>query len=172
MLVSKFPQVYDKYIGPIFKKMGIKVTYELQPLTSIHLHSNMEGESNGNIGYVYTFSAVAFFMLLIASINYMNLATARSAKRAREVGLRKVLGSERGRLMGQFLTESVLMTALALAASLLLVLVLLPFFNTVSGKEIQFQGVVNTPVSAHCFRHCCLYRLYQRQLSGLLSVVV
>ncbi|WP_020606324.1 ABC transporter permease [Spirosoma spitsbergense] len=142
VLVSKFPQVYDKYIGPIFKKMGIKVTYELQPLTSIHLHSNLEGESNGNIGYVYTFSAVAFLMLLIASINYMNLATARSAKRAREVGLRKVLGSERGRLMGQFLTESVLMTALALAASLLLVLALLPFFNTVSGKEIQFVALL------------------------------
>jgi putative ABC transport system permease protein len=138
VLESKFPQVYDKYIGPIFKRMGIKVTYELQPLTRIHLYSNMEGESSGNIGYVYTFSAVAFFMLLIASINYMNLATARSAKRAREVGLRKVMGSVRSRLMAQFLTESVLMTLLALAASLILLLILLPFFNTVSGKEIRF----------------------------------
>ncbi|GAB4027573.1 ABC transporter permease [Spirosoma gilvum] len=138
VLVSKFPQVYDKYIGPIFKRMGIKVTYELQPLTSIHLYSNMEGESNGNIGYVYTFSAVAFFMLLIASINYMNLATARSAKRAKEVGLRKVMGSVRSRLMAQFLTESVLMTVLALTSSLILVLILLPFFNSVSGKDIHF----------------------------------
>lgn len=137
-LESKFPEVYDKYVGPIFKPMGIKITYELQPLTSIHLHSKLEGETNGDIGYVYTFAAVAFFMLLIASINYMNLATARSAKRAKEVGLRKVMGSVRSRLMAQFLTESVLMTVLALGASLLLVAALLPFFNTVAGKEIQF----------------------------------
>ena len=137
-LESKFPQVYDKYVGPIFKAMGIKITYELQPLTSIHLYSKLEGETNGDIGYVYTFAAVAFFMLLIASINYMNLSTARSAKRAKEVGLRKVMGSVRSALMGQFLTESVLMTVLALGASLVLVAVLLPFFNTVVGKEIRF----------------------------------
>ena len=142
ILESKFPQVYDKYIGPIFKRMNIKVNYELQPLTRIHLYSNLEGESNGNIDYVYTFSAVAFFMLLLASINYMNLATARSAKRAKEVGLRKVMGSVRGRLMAQFLTESVLMTVLALAASLILVVLLLPFFNTVSGKEIQYRELL------------------------------
>ena len=142
ILESKFPQVYDKYIGPIFKKMGIKITYELQPLTKIHLYSNLEGESNGNIGYVYTFSAVAFFMLLLASINYMNLATARSAKRAKEVGLRKVMGSVRSRLMAQFLTESVLMTVLALGASLILVVALLPFFNTISGKEIQYRELL------------------------------
>ncbi|GAB3704480.1 ABC transporter permease [Spirosoma flavus] len=142
ILESKFPEVYDKYIGPIFKRMGIKVTYELQPLTRIHLYSSMEGESNGNIGYVYTFSAVAFFMLLIASINYMNLATARSAKRAKEVGLRKVMGSLRGRLMAQFLTESVLLTVIALIASLVLVVALLPFFNSVSGKEIEFRELL------------------------------
>ncbi|MBC7892596.1 MAG: ABC transporter permease, partial [Sphingobacteriaceae bacterium] len=142
VLESKFPQVYDKYIGPIFKPMGIKITYELQPLTSIHLYSKLEGETNGDIGYVYTFGAVAFFMLLIASINYMNLATARSAKRAKEVGLRKVMGSARSRLMGQFLMESVLMTVLALGASLVLVAVLLPFFNTVAGKEIGFRELL------------------------------
>ncbi|WP_128545973.1 ABC transporter permease [Larkinella soli] len=141
-LEAKFPQVYDKYVGPIFKRMGIKITYELQPLTRIHLYSKLEGETNGDIGYVYTFSAVAFFMLLIASINYMNLATARSAKRAKEVGLRKVMGSERSRLMAQFLAESILMTALALGASLLLVALLLPFFNTVSGKEISFMELL------------------------------
>ncbi|MVM34013.1 FtsX-like permease family protein [Spirosoma sp. HMF4905] len=142
ILESKFPEVYDKYMGPIFKRMGIKISYELQPLTSIHLYSNLEGESNGNIGYVYTFSAVAFFMLLLASINYMNLATARSAKRAKEVGLRKVMGSARSRLMAQFLTESVLMTVLALSVSLFLVMILLPFFNSVSGKEIQFRELL------------------------------
>ncbi len=137
-LESKFPQVYEKYLKPIFGRMNIKMDFELQPLARIHLHSKLEGESNGDIGYVYTFAAIAFFMLLIAAINYMNLATARSARRAKEVGIRKVMGSERSALMGQFLTESVLMTVFALIASLILVAVLLPFFNNVSGKEISF----------------------------------
>lgn len=138
LLAAKFPQVYDKYVKPIFGRMGIKITYELQPLTSVHLYSKLEGETNGDIGYVYIFSAVALFMLLIASINYMNLATARSAKRAKEVGLRKVMGSVRKALMTQFLTESILMTVFALVASLLLTAALLPFFNTVSGKDISY----------------------------------
>lgn len=137
VIESKSPLLYDTYMASFFKRMGINIAYKLQPLTSIHLHSDYEGESNGSIGYVYTFSAVAFFMLLLASINYMNLATARSAKRSKEVGLRKVLGSARGALIGQFLAESVLMTALALFLSVFLVWALLPFFNEVSGKVIQ-----------------------------------
>ncbi|MCF0069335.1 ABC transporter permease [Dyadobacter sp. CY261] len=80
-LEAGFPGLYEKYMSGIFKRMGIHITYQMQPLTSIHLHSKFDGESNGDIGYVYTFSAVAFFMLLIASINYMNLATAQSARR-------------------------------------------------------------------------------------------
>ncbi|GAB3905303.1 ABC transporter permease [Larkinella knui] len=142
ILESKFPQLYDKNMASIFKRMGIKITYQLQPLTSIHLYSKLDGEANGDISYVYIFSAVAFFMLLLASINYMNLATARSAKRSKEVGLRKVMGSLRSALMAQFLTESVLMTVLALTASFVLVALLLPFFNTVSGKEIQFRELL------------------------------
>lgn len=138
-LESKLPQMYDKYIKEIFGKMGIKINYELQPIQSIHLHSKLEGETNGDMGYIYTFSAIAFFMLLIASINYMNLATARSARRAKEVGIRKLLGSLKSTLRTQFLTESVLMTLIALLLSLLFVLLLLPFFNTVSGKEIKFS---------------------------------
>jgi putative ABC transport system permease protein len=134
---SKSPELYDEYMAPIFKRIGINIAYELQPLTSIHLHSKMDGETGGDIGYVYTFSAVAFFMLLLASINYMNLATARSARRAREVGLRKVMGSVRSSLIGQFLSESVLMTTLALLASAVMTWAMLPFFNTVSGKEIK-----------------------------------
>jgi putative ABC transport system permease protein len=141
-LESKFPQVYDKYLKPIFGRMNIKINFELQPIADIHLHSKMEGETGGDMGYVYTFSAIAFFMLLIASINYMNLATARSAKRAKEVGIRKVMGSERKALMGQFLTESILMTVIALVASLVLSAILLAFFNNVSGKEIHFTELL------------------------------
>ncbi|WP_373511601.1 ABC transporter permease [Persicitalea sp.] len=136
IIENKSPQLYAEYMAPIFERMGIKIAYQLQPLTSIHLHSKMDGETNGDIGYVYTFSAVAFFMLLLASINYMNLATARSVRRAKEVGLRKVMGSVRSALIGQFLSESVLMTALSLVVSVVMVGIMLPFFNTVSGKEI------------------------------------
>ncbi len=141
-LEAKSPELYDQYMASIFKRMGINVAYRLQPIESIHLHSKYEGEANGDIGYVYTFSAVAFFMLLLASINYMNLATARSARRAKEVGLRKVMGSVRSALIGQFLSESVLMTTLALLASVMLVGLLLPFFNTVSGKEIELTQLL------------------------------
>ncbi len=142
-LEAGFPQLYEKYMSTIFKRMGINITYRLQPLTSIHLYSKLDGESNGDIGYVYTFSAVAFFMLLIASINYMNLATAQSAKRAKEVGLRKVMGSLRGALITQFLTESVLITFISLVSSLILVAALLSFFNTVSGKEIGYMQLLS-----------------------------
>ena len=139
---NKSPQLYEEYMAPLFERMGIKIAYQLQPLTSIHLHSKFEGETNGDIGYVYTFSAVAFFMLLLASINYMNLATARSARRAKEVGLRKVMGSVKSALVGQFLSESVLMTTLALLASVVMVGMMLPFFNTVSGKEIEITQLL------------------------------
>ncbi|MEO6282290.1 MAG: ABC transporter permease [Dyadobacter sp.] len=141
-LEAGFPGLYKKYMSSIFKRMGIHITYQLQPLTSIHLYSKFDGETNGDIGYVYTFSAIAFFMLLIASINYMNLATAQSARRAKEVGLRKVMGSLKGALIAQFLTESVLLTLISLLTSLILVAALLPFFNQVSGKEIGYLALL------------------------------
>jgi putative ABC transport system permease protein len=141
-LEAGFPGLYDKYMSSIFKRMGIHITYQLQPLTSIHLYSKFDGETNGDIGYVYTFSAIAFFMLLITSINYMNLATAQSARRAKEVGLRKVMGSLKGALIAQFLTESVLITLISLFTSLILVAALLPFFNQVSGKEIGYLALL------------------------------
>lgn len=142
-LEAGFPGLYDKYMSGIFKRMGIHITYQMQPLTSIHLHSKFDGEANGDIGYVYTFSAVAFFMLLIASINYMNLATAQSSRRAKEVGLRKVMGSLKGALIRQFLTESILITLISLVFSLILVASLLPFFNNVSGKAISYMQLLS-----------------------------
>ncbi|WP_245563673.1 ABC transporter permease [Spirosoma luteum] len=142
IIESKSPQLYEAHMASFFKRLGITVAYQLQPLTSIHLYSKLDGETNGDIGYVYTFSAVAFFMLLLASINYMNLATARSARRAKEVGLRKVMGSVRTALIGQFMAESVLMTTLALLVSVTMVWAMLPFFNTVSGKEIEIGQLV------------------------------
>jgi putative ABC transport system permease protein len=98
---KKMAPIYDKYLASIFAQYNIKMRFAAMPITSIHLHSNMmnEPEELGSMSYIYIFSAVAFFMLLIACINYMNLTTARSARRAKEIGMRKVTGSSRLQLV-------------------------------------------------------------------------
>jgi putative ABC transport system permease protein len=120
----------------------------LQPLKDIHLYSShiqfgIEGQ--GNIKYVYIFSVVAFFVLVIACINFMNLATARSSNRAKEVGLRKVVGARRPQLIGQFFSESVLMALLSLILAVVLVELFLPAFRNLSGKPLEsgFSGNIN-----------------------------
>ncbi len=111
------------------------------PLTRIHLYSTLtnEEEPSGNIQYVYIFIVIAVFILLIACINFMNLSTARSAGRSREVGVRKVLGSGRGTLIYQFLTESTLTSFIALCIALTITYILLPYFNQLSGKQITLS---------------------------------
>lgn len=155
-LEEKLPLVTEKYMGPQlqeamgisynqFRQAGNSIGLFLQPLKSIHLHSNMRGElgSGGDIQYVYIFGAVALFMLLIACINFMNLSTAGASKRAKEVGVRKVMGSARGQLVGQFLTESVLLSLMAMGIALVLVRLALPTFNTFSGKNIDLSFLTN-----------------------------
>lgn len=131
-----------------FEKSGNKLEYTLMPLKDIHLHSDRYPELgvNGSIDYVYIFSAVAIFLLLIACVNFMNLSTARSANRAKEVGIRKVLGTEKSSLIGQFLTESVLMAFIALIFAIVLAYFILPFFNSISGKELT-PAVFFTPLN-------------------------
>lgn len=143
---SKISEMYAKYMAQIFEAMGIKVEYVLHPLPWIHLNSTFEGEPEptGSKNYIYIFSIVALFMLVIASINYMNLATARSTRRAREVGLRKVMGSSRKLLVLQFLTESLLLTIISVLLSVLLVKLLLPEFNLLSGKQLDFSSLFDT----------------------------
>ncbi len=138
-LESKFPAMVEKYMGSRLKALGGSIRYSLQPLTDIHLHSNLQFEfaPNSSILYIYIFSAIAFFILGIACINFMNLATARSAKRAREVGMRKVLGAERRNLIKQFLGESTFYSLLALLFALVLVRMALPVFRTISGVDLQ-----------------------------------
>ena len=133
---KKLESMYKKYVEPIFAQFNVTMKYDVQPITSIHLHSKLEHEPEelGNMSYIWIFSAVAFFMLLIACINYMNLTTARSARRAKEIGIRKVTGSSKKQLVFQFLTESLLTAIVAVLLSMLLVLVLLPVFNAISGK--------------------------------------
>ena len=141
---KKLMPMYDKYMASIFSKYNVKIHYGVQPITSIHLHSTLEGEPEelGSMNYIWIFSAVAFFMLLIACINYMNLTTARSARRSKEIGIRKVAGSTKKQLVAQFLSESVLTAFMALVLSILLVILLLPALNSISGKSFNMQTLL------------------------------
>jgi putative ABC transport system permease protein len=136
-LETRLPQFFDRYLKTPMGK-GATFTLGLQPLTWIHLHSNMDYEAsrNGDIKYIWLFAAVALLVLGIAVINYINLATARSSIRLKEIGVRKVVGSGRQQLMALFLTESVVFALLAAAIATALAILLLPVFNTLSGKEL------------------------------------
>ena len=150
-LQAKMPEMVEKYVGPQlqmfsntsfenFLEAGNKYGYILQPIKKIHLFSDLQYEiqPGGNIKTVYIFSIIAFFLILIAVINFMNLATAKSAGRAREVGIRKVSGSFRSQLISQFLIESVILSFIALLIALILVELFLPAFNNLAGKQLSF----------------------------------
>jgi putative ABC transport system permease protein len=147
-MYASFDKILKEKVNPIFEEYGIKIQYELQKITDIHLYSKIqdEAEDGGDISYIYIFGAVAAFMLIIACINYMNLATARSANRAKEVGIRKVMGSQRRQLILQFVTESVVLALFSLVISLLLIYALLPAFNSLANKELPFSYITQTPV--------------------------
>jgi putative ABC transport system permease protein len=150
-LEAKFPSMVKKHIEPEFIRIlgegsslesierdGGKLSFDLQALTDIHLQSDLQGEfePNFDITYVYLFIAIALFILVIACINYMNLSTARSANRAKEVGIRKVMGSFRSNLIRQFLMESTLLSFIAILIAIPLVTILLPFFNELAGRAL------------------------------------
>lgn len=157
VLEGKLPALVEKYMAPqIDGAVGMtysefiknnKIALELQPLADIHLKSDFINttvlEPGGDIKYVYIFSAIAIFMLLIACVNFMNLSTASASKRAKEVGIRKVLGSNRQQLVFQFLAESIVVTLLAMGIAFVLVLMFLPVFNTISGKELNIGYFLN-----------------------------
>jgi putative ABC transport system permease protein len=121
---------------------------ELQPLLSIHLHSNLDYEisANGSISRIYIFGGIALLILLIAIINYINLATARSSKRIREIGIRKTIGSGRRQLAALFITEAMLVTFLAGVMALILVQTAMPFFRTLTGRSLSLQDFGVFPV--------------------------
>jgi putative ABC transport system permease protein len=155
-LEAKLPQVVEKYIGPQmqqvmgislvqFREGGNDIGLFLQPITDIYLHSALMGElgPGGDIRYVYLFSAIAVFMLLIACINFMNLSTAGASRRAREVGIKKVLGSVKGQLVRQFLLESVLLAVISMGLAIVAVEMALPVFNYLAGKNLSLPFADN-----------------------------
>jgi putative ABC transport system permease protein len=154
-------EITDKHISPeIIQFMGVSIekfhqagneyAYTPFPMLDTRLHSTWQDdiEPSGNITYIYVFGAVGIFILLIACINFMNLSTARSAGRAKEVGLRKTLGSIRSQMIGQFLAESLMYALIAVALAMIIAGLLLPQFNLLSGKQLNFISLLSPPVVA------------------------
>ncbi|MCY1719262.1 ABC transporter permease [Prolixibacteraceae bacterium Z1-6] len=153
---SKLEDVVKKHVGPFmtqergesleeFAAKGNQYKYYTQPLTDIHLNTEVIAgpELSVNTSYLIIFSLIAVFILIIACINYMNMSTARSANRAKEVGLKKSLGSNRNKLVLQFLSESVFVTLIALVLAIVLIKLLLPAFNNLMDKQLVFSSVSN-----------------------------
>ena len=151
---AKMPALVEHYAaGPIQARSGISYKeyiaagngydYFLQPISDIHLHSNLTNEikPNGNITYVYILVAIALFLIVIACINFMNLATAISVTRAREVGIRKIVGSTRGSIIRQFLLESLVLSFISLVIAGLMVQIVLPLFNMLARKELEIKFI-------------------------------
>jgi len=172
---SRMQEMVIKYVGPIveqfmginleqFEQSGNSYGYRLQAMTDIHLHSNLqyEMEPGGNPMYVYIFLVIAVLILVIACINFMNLATARSTTRAREVGLRKVVGSSRSLLVAQFLTESVFLSVFALIFAVIIVYLLMPGYNNLIQLDLEF----NIFSSARIIPMLLLFAIFVGLLAG------
>lgn len=157
---SKLPAIVKKYMGPqveqigmsfeTFKENGNEVGLFVQPLTDIHLYSDFDSQSEleagGDVKSIYIFSGIAIFMLLIACINFINLSTAGATKRNKEIGVKKVLGSQRRQLIHQFLTESFISTAVATILAAVLVTLGLPLLNEFSGKHLEASFLLTPKV--------------------------
>lgn len=159
---TKLQLIVEKYVAPQLETVfgatldemeasGGSIEYFITPLTDIHLHSHLrfEHEPNSDIAYVYIFTVVAFAILLIACVNFVNLATARSASRAKEVAVRKTVGSKRGQLIKQFLDETVVLGFIATLVALPVIQFMLPFFNNLTGKNLAvayLQNMYTIPV--------------------------
>ncbi len=140
---SRIGEMYEKYMATIFKPLNIKINYMVQPIVGIHLHSGVteEPEPAGSLAYVRILGLTALFLVLLACINYINLATARATRRAREVGVRKAMGSSRGMLAAQFLTESALLALFSGTVAVTLAWLLVPVFNQIAGKELTAEAL-------------------------------
>lgn len=142
---KKFPAFMEAHRGALSRQLQMFETLSLEPLKDVYLKSKRDGFVTGNINNVYIFSIVAIFILLIACINFINLTTARSSERAREVGIRKVVGAARFQLARQFIGESIIICFLAFILCVLLCTIFMPLFNQLAGKVIA-TGIFNNPL--------------------------
>ena len=138
---TKLPGFIDRHLGAEIEAAGIHLKLFLQPVTDIHLHSHLDFEisPNGDIRYIYLFLVIAFIVLMLACINFMNLSTARSENRSKEIGLRKVVGANRGELIGQFLGESTLLASIAIVIACVMVEILLPSFEAFVERDLAID---------------------------------
>ena len=147
---KKITEGINRYIGAMLESLGGSIEFGLQPITKIYLHSDreLESEQMGDITYVWLFSGIGVFILLLACLNFMNLSTARSANRAKEVGLRKVVGANKSQLVRQFLGESMILTLISFVLAIVLVLMSMSFFRNISGKDILMNSLLNPAILA------------------------
>ena len=146
-LLAKFPGFYDKYMSSLGKQVNGSFKLAATRLDKVHFSSGLQSDLPvGNYSYIIIFTLVGIFMLLIASLNYMNMATARSANRSIEVGLRKVAGAGRGMLIRQFMGESMILIIAAFSIALIATILILPSFNILTGKSLDF-GDLFEPVT-------------------------
>jgi putative ABC transport system permease protein len=146
-LEQKFPTLLDKYVYQSSEvEDNTKDRFFLQPLTSIHLDNHVDSymSTNYDVKYIYLFSSIALLILFIACINYINLTTARSVQRGKEVGMRKVIGANRGQLIKQFIGESIVLTVLALITSIFIILIALSAFNSFIERELSLNPMENS----------------------------
>lgn len=143
-LEKKMPAFMERHAGKFMRESKMSYKLFLEPLLEVHLHSERDVPEKGSMNNVYIFSVVAAFILLIACINFINLTTARSAERAKEVGIRKAVGAARSLLARQFVSESVLLCLIAFGCSILLSMALIPLFNNLAGKVVT-AGVFADP---------------------------
>ncbi len=162
-LLAKFPGFYEKYMSSLGKQINATFRLKATRIDKVHFGSKLEFDLPvGNFNYIIIFSLVGVFMLLIASLNYMNMATARSTNRSKEVGLRKVIGAGRGTLIRQFISESMVLVILALIIALIATILILPSFNVLTDKAIKI-GTLFEPVT---FSLILLITLFVGLISG------
>lgn len=143
---SALVKITKQHVTPAFKDLGMNISYWLQPVADIHLRSGFDAEGGDAIEYVYIFLSIGLFVVIVVSINYVNLATARATRRAKEIGIRKTIGSTKGNIILQFVAESMLLTLASLAISVLLTITLLPYFNQLAGKNIDTQFLIQPSI--------------------------
>ena len=138
-IIEQMNAIVRGQMGELYRQMNHDISYELQPIVDVHLHSGFYGNigsTSGDIAHVYAFSAVAVFLLLLAIINFTNLATAQSSERVGEVGVRKAVGAYRGQLARQFIGEAIILSFVSLGVALILMKVVTPWFNELTGMNL------------------------------------